>query len=97
MSETYQSFYQNEKRALQITINDQDGAQFQSEAASASVVDINGTTVVDWQAASVVSNTVNTIIGPAVTRNTGSYKVYWRLTKDGYVYYHVTELEVMEL
>lgn len=99
MPETYQAMYQNEIRALKITVNDQTGAPFASEAASASVQDSNGNVVIDWATAQVgteVTNEVTFLIGRTVTKNTGNYRIIWRLLQNEYIYYHITELEITE-
>lgn len=99
MSRTLQSFLQNEIRALEITVRDQDGNAFTPTGAFTEVQDVNGETVVAEQAASVVNNTVNTIIGIATTAQIGTYYIIWRLIDSAgpYTYFHVTELEVAKL
>ncbi len=97
MSETYQAFYQNEIRALQITINDQDGAAMAPSAAWVQIQDSTGAEVIAEQAAQVTANTVATLIGTTVTGTVGKYKIIWRISHNVHTYYHVSELEVMEL
>jgi hypothetical protein len=97
MAETYQSMYQNEIRALELTINDQDGAVFAPSAAYTSVRDSDGTTVVAEQDAQVDNNQIRTIIGTAVTATPGEYDVIWRIITTEYTYYHITQLEIQEL
>jgi len=94
---TYQSFYQNEVRALELTINDQDGNDFIPSAAYAQVKTDKGVQVVAEQSAQVDSNQVRTIIGTTVTATAGEYKVIWRILYSQYIYYHTTILEVQEL
>lgn len=94
---TYQSFYVNEDRALQITINDQDGNPFAPSAAWAQVRTDTGTIVIAEQPAMVVGSSVNTLIGTTVTANAGEYKVIWRMAYGGHTYSHVTILTVQEL
>lgn len=94
---TYQSFYQNEIRALELTINDQDGNDFIPSAAFAQVLTDKGVEVVAEQSAQIDSNQVRTIIGTAVTATAGEYKVIWRILYASYTYYHSTVLEVQEL
>jgi len=94
---TYQSFYQNEIRALELTINDQDGNNFYPSAAYAEVKTDTGVQVVAEQPAMVDSNQVRTLIGTTVTATVGEYKVIWRILYSGYTYYHITILEVQEL
>ena len=99
MSRTLQSFLQNEIRALEITVRDQDGNAFTPTGAYVEVQDANGEVVVAEQVAQVTSNTVNTIIGIATTAQVGTYYIIWRLVDSTgpYTYYHVTELEVAKL
>ena len=96
MSTTYQSFYVNEDRALEITINDQDGNDFAPSAAWAQVRTDTGTIVIAEQSAMVVGNQIRTIIGTTVTATAGEYKVIWRITYGGHTYFHITILEVQE-
>jgi len=94
---TYQTLYKNEKRAVEITINDQDGRPFLSDAASASVYDKNNVVIVAEQAATVSENTVYTIIDSTTTEIVGNYKIIWKLKKDNYKYQHVTDLIIEDL
>jgi hypothetical protein len=95
MAETYQAFYINEVRDLQLTIHDQDGASFAPSAAAVNIKNENGTTVVAASAA-VSENVVTKNIDTTVTGTAGDYKVIWQIKKDGNTYYHVTKLEVQE-
>ena len=103
MSRTLQSFLQNEIRALEITVRDQDGNSYVPDGAYYSVQDINGDyvtsagTPIDELPARVLENTVSTIIGEATTAQVGTYYIIWKLLKDNYTYLHVTELEVAKL
>jgi hypothetical protein len=94
---TYQSLYKDEIRAVEITVNDQDGQPFISDAASASVYDNSGEVVVAIQAAYTVTNRVYTVIGTTVTGTVGKYKIVWKLIKDAYTYYHSTDIVIEEL
>ena len=93
---TYQSFYQNEDRALEIDINDQDGNDFAPSAAWAQVRTDKGVTVIAEQPAMVAGSSIRTLIGPTVTATVGEYKVIWRVAYGGHTYYHITILEVQE-
>jgi len=97
MAETYQSFYQNEIRALELEIDDEDGNDFVPSAAYVQVKDETGTTVIAEQAAQVSANAIRTVIGTIVTSIPGTYKVIWRIRYGSYTYYHVTVLEIQEL
>lgn len=95
--ETYQSMYQNEIRALQIEIDDDDGQDFAPSAAYVQVKDSSGSTVVAEQAALVLNNTIATLIGTTVTATVGEYKIIWRILHSNHTYYHITILTVQEL
>ncbi len=93
---TYQSFYVDEDRALEITIDDQDGNDFVPSAAYAQVKTDKGVQVISEQPAMVVGNKIRTFIGTTVTATPGEYKVIWRVEYGGHTYYHITILEVQE-
>ena len=93
---TYQSFYVSEDRALEITINDQDGNDFSPSAAWAQIKTDKGVQVIAEQPAMVVGSSVRTLIGPTVTGTAGEYKVIWRMAYSGHTYYHITILEIQE-
>lgn len=105
---TYQTLYQNEIRAIEITINSQDGQEFIPSGAFVSVsrtadsdnaysgTDYTDTLVVSEQTALVDGNKVRTLIGNIVTANVGEYKVLWKIIKENYTYYHITDLDVVE-
>ena len=96
---TYQQLIQNERRAVELSIDDQDGNTFTPSAAYAQVNDSNGT-VVTVEAPAFIDGTtsaVYTIVGTAVTANVGEYMIVWRLKKEGYTYYHATDLEVVQV
>jgi len=97
MAKTYQTFYKNEVRALQITVRDQVGTPFAPSGAYVEVQDNVGQTVVAEQAAQITDNTVQTLIGTATTASSGTYNVIWRILYQQYTYLHVTELEVRKL
>jgi hypothetical protein len=94
---TYQTLYKNENRAVEITVNDQDGQPFISTAASASVYDSSNEIVVPINPARVEDNKIQTIIGTTVTSTVGKYKIVWKLWKDDYIYFHSTDVVVEEL
>ena len=93
---TYQSFYINEIRALELTINDREGQPFCPSGATVTIKNESGSTVVSEQAAMVSTNRVRTIIGTTVTSTVGEYKVIWKIRYGSYSYYHVTILEVQD-
>jgi len=97
MAKSYQTMYQNEQRALELTVRDQDGNELTLQSATVEVLDIDSETVVAETAAQVVGNKVSTIISTTVTAQVGLYHVVWTLNYSVYVYKHVTELEVRYL
>jgi len=94
---TYQALYKNEIRAVELTINDQDGIDFVPSAAYATIETESGETVVEEQAAMVAGNQIYTVVGIITTANIGKYRILWRILKDSYTYMHATDLEILEL
>lgn len=94
---TYQTLYQNENRAIEITINDDDGQDFEPTSVKTYVLDSNGNTIIEEQDAMVSSNQAYTIIGTTVTATVGTYKLIWKIEKDSYIYYHRTDIEVYNI
>jgi hypothetical protein len=97
MDKTYQALNQNENRAVELKIRDSNGTAFEPTSAFASVRDSDGNIVIEEQEAYVSTNMVYTIIGTMVTSNPGNYDLIWKIVKDSYIYYHVTELEVLKV
>ena len=95
--ETYQGLYINEIRILQITVNDDNGDPFTDFTATAEVLNSVGGTVVAETAATVDENTASTTINQTTTGTAGSYKIVWKISKSYHIYYHITELEIIEL
>jgi hypothetical protein len=92
--------YQNEIRALEITIRDDDGNAYAPENAYFSVYDDEGTAVgnvPENQVAQVTRNTVVALIGTATTAAVGTYYVVWKMIKNNYTFYHTTLLEVLPI
>jgi len=89
--------YQNEVRALELTVRDQDGNELVLLSAEVEVTDEDGDTVVEESAAQVISNKVSTIINTTTTAQVGLYRVIWTLHYSVYTYKHATELEVRYL
>jgi hypothetical protein len=94
---TYQELNINEIRAIQLTIDDNDGLAFAPSASYVTIKDKQGNIKVPRQAAFSDGNKVSTIVGTMTTSATGNYNVIWELYKSGYTYYHCTELEVITL
>jgi hypothetical protein len=101
MSQTYVEMYQNEVRAVQVSIRDQDDDIFEPTAAYAKVVDSNGNIVSSETSAMVSSNTMTTLIDTDVTASDGDYEIIWKILKTSgsqtYTYYHKTHITVKEL
>lgn len=102
---TYQSLYQNEVRAVELTIDDDTGTTWVPSAAYTKIERIDRknyrglqttTEVVAEQAAMSQSNRVYTVVGTMVTSACGDYQLTWRIRKGRYTYYHVTDLEVFK-
>ena len=102
MNRTYLSLYENEERAVEITIRDQDDVDFTPSAVYAEIRDVDGIVVVDEAVCLVVANKAYTLVSDSVTAVPGKYNVIWRIMKtiEGgiiYKYFHKTELIVEEL
>ena len=97
MDKTYQALNQNENRAVEIKMRDSDGLIFEPTSAYTTVRDSDGNIVIAEQEAYVDSNSIYTIIGNTVTSTPGNYDIIWKIVKDVYIYYHVTELEVLKV
>lgn len=95
--QTYQALYQNEIRAVELTINDQNGVDFSPSGAYAAIENEAGDTVVAEQSAMVSGNQVYTVVGTITTATIGKYRILWRILKDGYTYRHATDLEILSL
>ena len=93
---TYQTMYQNETRALEITINQQDGEEFVPSGASASIYDADDVVIINNQPAMVEDNKVRIIVGPTTTGFVGEYRVLWTIVRGPYTYHHVTDLDIVE-
>jgi hypothetical protein len=98
---TYITFYENEIRAVEIIIRDQNDDDFNLSTAYASVVDSDGTTVVSETECLVTDNKAYTLINMDVTSIPGSYEIIWKIVKiinsTTYHYYHKTKLIVDDL
>ncbi|MBU0777881.1 hypothetical protein KKF82_06450 [Patescibacteria group bacterium] len=99
MAETYQTFTQNEYRAVTITIQDKNYTAVTPTSASMyQVTDCDGDVVVAEAYATVSSNTLTCIIDTTVTATIGDYMIIWKIVdSDGYIYYHHTNLQIISL
>lgn len=93
---TLQTMYENEIRAVEITILDQDNVAFEPDTAYVTIYDYDDDIVVAETAATIVLNAVSIVINTVTTVSTGNYKLKWRIVKDSYTYYHLTNLIVLE-
>ena len=97
MANTYQSFYQNEKRSLQLEIDDNDGTDFVPSGAFYQVLNAAGNVIIAAEtAAMVLNNTISIEIDDTITQTVGAYKIIWKIKQSGHTYKHVTELEVQQ-
>jgi S-adenosylmethionine synthetase len=97
MAYTYQTMQQYEVRTLEITVIDQDGNAFAPDQVVYSIIDSDNAEVVAETLAAKNSNVIFAEVTTTVTGTIGIYKVVWKLTKTGKIYYHVTQLEVTTL
>ena len=99
---TYLTFYQNEIRAIELEIRDQNDDAYNPTTAYAWVYNSDGVTVVTEGPCMVTANKVYVLIGEGVTNTPGEYDVVWRIMKSGdngdsYRFFHKTRLTVEEL
>lgn len=93
---TYQTLNKGEIRAVEVTIRDKDGQSFTPSGAYAEIL-MAGSEVIAEQAVSINGNKIYMTIGTIVTSVIGEYNINWRILKDSYTYYHITNLTVVEL
>ena len=100
-NQTYITFYENEVRAVEISVRDQDDAVWTPSSAYISVIDEAETIIVAETPAMVTSNTILGLIDATVTVTPGKYYIIWRILKTSgestYTFYHKTTLVVEEL
>jgi hypothetical protein len=98
---SYITLYQNEVRAVEITIRDEKDLIWEPDTAYFSIIDSNGTVVLDEATAMVQDNKVFAIFPSSVSATCGSYDIIWKIEKEvnpnTYVYYHKTNVVVEEL
>jgi hypothetical protein len=101
MQRTYATLYENEERAVEITIRDQDDVDFEPSGVFAEVRDTEGGVVLPEATCMVVANKAYAFISDTVTGIPGKYEVVWRIMKTvgevDYKYFHKTELLIEEL
>lgn len=100
-NQTYITFYQNEVRAVEISVRDQDDAVWTPSSAFMSVVDEAENIIVAETATMVSTNTILGLINTTVTATPGKYYIIWKILKTAgnstYTFYHKTTLVVEEL
>ena len=98
---TYLTVYENEQRAVELTIRDNDDAAYEPTSAFYSVYDSNGVEVIAESACMITENKIYFLVDDTVTAIPGEYDVKWKLTKSvnasTYIFYHKTKLTVEEL
>jgi hypothetical protein len=101
MSQTYLTVNQNETRAIEILVRDQNDDPVFPDAAYAKVVDIyTGRTVWTEGQAMVDGYKIYFLLTPIVTATPSEYDVIWRIVKTAtstYTFYHKTRVVVNEL
>ena len=100
-NQTYMTLYENEVRAVEISIRDQDDAVWYPSSAYVKIVDDDGNTVVNEVPAMVSENTILTKVDTNITSVPGKYHLIWKILKTSgsttYTFYHKTTLTVEEL
>jgi hypothetical protein len=94
---TYLSFYKNEIRAVQIYIRDQDDVDFIPDGTSTYTVVAPSGTVIPEVVAMVSGSSLTGLIDLNVTYLPGTYDIIWKIMKGSYIYYHKTDLQVLDL
>lgn len=95
--QTTQTLYQNEIRAIQLRLTDQDELPFLPDSAYTTIYDSDGNVARDEQVIYINSNSVYDVVGTVVTGTVGDYEIIWKIVKDNYTYYHKTKLTVLSL
>jgi len=100
-NQTYMTLYENEVRAVEISIRDQDDAVWYPSSAYVKIVDDDGNTVVNEVPVMVFENTILTKVDTNITSVPGKYHLIWKILKTSgsttYTFYHKTTLTVEEL
>ncbi|HRR49516.1 MAG TPA: hypothetical protein P5293_06130 [Bacteroidales bacterium] len=101
MSQSYITVNQNETRAIELLIRDQNDDPVYPDSAYARVVDAyTDIPVVSEMVAMVDGNKIYFLLTPVVTAEPGMYDVIWRIVKTEtsiYTFYHKTRVTVNEL
>lgn len=99
---SYITMYENEERAIELLIRDQNDTEWIPDAAYFKIQHGDGPTVVTEGPAMVSGNKIYALVTTAVTQWPGEYDVIWRILKvgtnnDQYTYYHKTRVVVEDL
>lgn len=92
--ETYTSLYQGETRALTIYVRDQNDDDFEPTSASTYIKDSSDNIIVNEISSLVSGASITALVDNCVTSAAGNYKVIWKILNSGYIYYHITKLEI---
>jgi hypothetical protein len=95
--QTYITIYKNEKRAIQLHMNDNDNDNYQCNSAYASVVDSNGNNIRRERPCYTDDESAWDLIETDVTGTAGIYYIIWKILNTNEVIYHSTKLEVIEV
>jgi hypothetical protein len=98
---TYLTIYQNEQRAAELEIRDQNDAQYVPSSVYATIVDDSAAIVLQETPALIINNTASILIPSSISSTIGEYEIIWRILKvsgdNTYTYYHKTQLVIEEL
>ena len=98
---TYLTIYQNEQRAAELEIRDQDDAAYTPSLVYAKVVNNIGSIVMAEVPALIIGNKAVILITSTVSANIGEYEIIWRILQTAgettYTFYHKTQLSIEEL
>lgn len=98
---TYLTIYQNEQRAAELEIRDQNDIEYTPTLVYAKIINSIGTTVLSETQAVVTGNKATILITSTISATIGDYEIVWRITKTSgettYTYYHKTQLVIEEL
>lgn len=95
--ESYITFYTGEIRAISIYLRNQDDDDFIATSASTYVQNISGGVVITEIPAMVSASSLTTLIGTNVTNTVGKYEVVWKIIQNQYIYYHKTNINVVDI
>lgn len=99
---TYVEMYQNEQRALELEMRDENDLPYTPSIVYFKVVDSKGNIVQEEETCLILQNSAIALITPLTTANVGDYEVIWRILRNvtgqtTYTYFHKTQVVVEEL